>query len=407
MARFFQIGGQWIGWPLCSTHLLEYRQAQPPPPALINDLNPSSIFEEKMKMEMENAPVTTTGTDAEAQPTRRKRRRKAAAERQQMLEEEGSSASGSSSSSSSSSSAKMPLAHVPLQPIGLFESCFLERHGTPRQGLLVPSSRGRLTLRRTEALTNPRDALVGLDGFSHVWLVFLFHNNAGHPQNKIHPPRLGGRKLGMLATRTPHRPCPVGLSVARIERIDGDTLHLAGVDLVHNTPVLDVKPYIARYDALADAVTADWLVETDSREAGAEGRLRVEMSDEAVASLQRYADDLRFFRGDWERARRCIEEVLALDIRTLHMKRRHREGTYGVSIDVMNVSFAVNAESGLCTVLRIDLWPESYDHLDFGEVKRKRVAATATSATTATTAGAADTGERPDAGAAEAEPTDS
>lgn len=360
-------------------------------------------------MEMENAPVTTTETDVEAQPTRRKRRRKAAAERQQMLEEKGSSATGSSSSSSSSSSsAKMPLAHVPLQPIGLFESCFLERHGTPRQGLLVPSSRGRLTLRRTDALTNPRDALVGLDGFSHVWLVFLFHNNAGHPQNKIHPPRLGGRKLGMLATRTPHRPCPVGLSVARIERIDGDTLHLAGVDLVHNTPVLDVKPYIARYDALADAVTADWLVETDSREAGAEGRLRVEMSDEAVASLRRCADDLRFFRGDWERARRCIEEVLALDIRTLHMKRRHREGTYGVSIDVMNVSFAVNAESGLCTVLRIDLWPESYDHLDFGEVKRKRVAATATTAaTTATTAGAADTGERPDAGAAEAEPTDS
>lgn len=401
MTRFFQIGSQWIGWPLCTTHLLEYRQAHPPPPALIDEHNPS-IMEEKMKMEMENAPITTTTeTDGEAQPTRRKRRRKAAAERQQM--EEKGSASGSSSSSSSSSS-KMPLDHVPLQPIGLFESCFLERHGTPRQGLLVPSSRGRLTLRRTDALTNPRDALVGLDGFSHVWLVFLFHNNAGHPQNKIHPPRLGGRKLGMLATRTPHRPCPVGLSVARIERIDGDTLHLAGVDLVHNTPVLDVKPYIARYDALADAVTADWLVETDSREAGAEGRLRVEMSDQAVASLRRYADELRFFRGDWERARRCIEEVLALDIRTLHMKRRHREGTYGVSIDVMNVSFAVNAESGLCTVQRIDLWPESYDHHDFGEVKRKRVATTATSATTAA---AADTGERPDAGATEAEPTDS
>jgi hypothetical protein len=211
--------------------------------------------------------------------------------------------------------------------------------------------------------------------------VFLFHNNAGNPQNKIHPPRLGGRKLGMLATRTPHRPCPVGLSVARIESISGDTLHLAGVDLVNNTPVLDVKPYIARYDAIPDAVTADWLVETDcndkrqqkeGREDG-EGQLSVQMTDEAVETLQRNANALRFFKGDWARAKRCIEEVLALDIRTLHMKKKHREGTYGVSIDVMNVSFSVNAESRVCTVQKIDLWPESYDHENFGEVKWRRV----------------------------------
>jgi tRNA-Thr(GGU) m(6)t(6)A37 methyltransferase TsaA len=340
-----------------------------------------------------NEEAMKTAVEAvEAEPTRRKRRRKAAAERQQQQQaEEKTSAAGNTAHKSKTA----PLDAVPLQPIGVFESCFPERHGTPRQGLLVPSSRGRLTLRRSEAMTNPREALVGLEGFSHVWLVFLFHNNAGNPHNKIHPPRLGGRKLGMLATRTPHRPCPVGLSVARVESIEGDTLHLAGVDLVNNTPVLDVKPYIARYDAHPDALTADWLAETDNHETsdaaaapaaaeqasgssdggggGGYRQLRVEMTEEAVESLRRNADALRFFKGDWERARRCIEEVLALDIRTLHMKRRHKEGTYGVSIDVMNVSFVVNAESGLCTVQRIDLWPESYDHHDFGEVKRLRV----------------------------------
>lgn len=236
---------------------------------------------------------------------------------------------------------------------------------------------------RSDTLTNPREALIGLEGFSHVWLVFLFHNNAGNPQNKIHPPRLGGRKLGMLATRTPHRPCPVGLSVARIESIDGDTLHLSGVDLVNNTPVLDVKPYIERYDALTDTVTAEWLPETDRPRTSAtpgegeaqqaEGRLQVVMTDRALDDLRRHAGSLRFFRNDWERAKRCIEEVLALDIRTLHMKRKHKEGTYGVSIDLMNVCFSVNGETGVCTVQHVELWPESYDFDDFSKVKQGRV----------------------------------
>lgn len=254
------------------------------------------------------------------------------------------------------------------------------------------------SLYRSDTLTNPHDALIGLEGFSHVWIVFLFHNNAGNPQNKIQPPRLGGRKLGMLATRTPHRPCPIGLSVARVEAIEGGTLHLSGVDLVNNTPVLDIKPYIGRYDAIPDAITAEWLADTDRSESASttanedekgegeqehhdgiqrEGRLRVVMTSQALEDLQRYAGSLRFFRDDWQRAQKCIEEVLALDIRTLHMKRKHREGTYGVSIDLMNVSFTVDSEAGVCTVQRIELWPESYDFADFGEVKRRRVAAAA------------------------------
>jgi hypothetical protein len=173
--------------------------------------------------------------------------------------------------------------------------------------------------------------------------------------------------------------------VARVESIAGETLHLSGVDLVNNTPVLDIKPYIPRYDAITDAITADWLVELDGKQAKDEtekeddqeagtGRLKVVMSDEAIASLQRHANALRFFKSDWERARRCIKEVLALDIRTLHMKRKHREGIYDVRIDVMNITFVVSTDTGVCTVQKIELWPESYDYDDFNEVKKKRLA---------------------------------
>jgi tRNA-Thr(GGU) m(6)t(6)A37 methyltransferase TsaA len=98
--------------------------------------------------------------------------------------------------------------------------------------------------------------LDGLSDFSHVWLVFVFHANndsedvGTHTKAKIRPPRLLGKKLGMFATRTPHRVNPIGLTVCRLDRIEGSTIHLSGVDVIDGTPILDVKPYHS-----ADAVT--------------------------------------------------------------------------------------------------------------------------------------------------------
>ena len=169
-----------------------------------------------------------------------------------------------------------------------------------------------------------------IEGFSHVWIVFLFHNNVGQPHDKIHPPRLGGKTFGMLATRSPHRPNPVGLTVARIDSIEGDTIHMSGVDLVNGTPVIDVKPYIDTYDALQDTRMAELRERNEEEKVKA---LRVEFLESTLESLKEFADELRFFKGKREEAKKCIEEVLRLDIRTLHMKKKHAEGEYGVSID--------------------------------------------------------------------------
>lgn len=93
----------------------------------------------------------------------------------------------------------------------------------------------------------------GLAEFSHVWLVFVFHMNTAvrnqeqHP--KIRPPRLGGEKVGIFATRTPHRPNPIGLTVAKIEKIEKDTIFFSAVDLVNGTPIIDIKPYCPFYDS--------------------------------------------------------------------------------------------------------------------------------------------------------------
>lgn len=143
-----------------------------------------------------------------------------------------------------------------VQPVAHIKSCYRQCIGTPRQGALVPSSRATLTL-----TTNMSpEALDGLEEFSHVWLTFRFHLNTNtlkeakafsgtvHDSRKytftakITPPMLKEKK-GVLATRSPHRPNPVGVTLARIERVDKKkrAVYLSACDLVDGTPILDLK----------------------------------------------------------------------------------------------------------------------------------------------------------------------
>lgn len=141
-----------------------------------------------------------------------------------------------------------------VQPIGEISSCYRQCVGTPRQGLLVPASRASITLTRN---ISP-EALDGLDGFSHVWITFQFHLNTnvlkeskaftgGSTFNaKISLPMLKNgkvKKLGVFSTRSPHRPNPIGITLARIRGVDKSKriLYLNACDLVHGTPVLDIK----------------------------------------------------------------------------------------------------------------------------------------------------------------------
>ena len=147
---------------------------------------------------------------------------------------------------------------MPAQPLlvgGRLRSCFREKFGTPRQPLLVPGATASLTIAR-EFL--PEHSLAGLDRFSHVWLISYFHLNTNKTiRPKIHPPRLKGESIGLFASRSPHRPSPIGLSLARLVRIKGAVMHLAGIDLVDGTPILDIKPYIPEWDCVAHA-TPGW-----------------------------------------------------------------------------------------------------------------------------------------------------
>lgn len=146
--------------------------------------------------------------------------------------------------------------NIPMQPIGFIRSGFPEKFGIPRQAGLVSEASASLEL--LPPFDTP-EAVRGLEGFSHIWLIFVFHAHLESGwKPTVRPPRLGGNKrLGVFATRSPFRPNPVGLSAVALERTvtqNGHTvLHLRGTDLLDGTPVLDIKPYVPYADALPEA----------------------------------------------------------------------------------------------------------------------------------------------------------
>ena len=126
-----------------------------------------------------------------------------------------------------------------LRCIGTVTSPFTKRMGTPRQGALAPHSRGFVQL---DASVAPVETLDGIESFSHAWLIFAFHANTDavdSKKTKIRPPRGGGAKVGTMASRSPHRPNCIGLSLVRVGVLDGKRkrLYVSALDLVNGTPV--------------------------------------------------------------------------------------------------------------------------------------------------------------------------
>jgi tRNA (adenine37-N6)-methyltransferase len=133
---------------------------------------------------------------------------------------------------------------------------FHEKFGVPRQPLLVEEAWGKLTFPKNDFFY---EAFRGIENFSHLWLIFSFHLVNGEAVNGlVSPPRFEGKKkVGVFASRSPHRPNPLGLSVVRFDRLEildhEVELWVKGVDLVNGTPILDIKPYIPYCDQVIDA----------------------------------------------------------------------------------------------------------------------------------------------------------
>lgn len=144
-----------------------------------------------------------------------------------------------------------------MEPIARIHTDFSTKFGVPRQSGLVEALEAEIIF---EPPYREPAALRGLEGFSHLWLVWVFHQAAGRPWSPtVRPPRLGGnRRMGVFATRSPFRPNPVGLSAVKLAGIEaagpsGPVLRVRGADLVDGTPILDIKPYLPYADCIPEA----------------------------------------------------------------------------------------------------------------------------------------------------------
>lgn len=230
-----------------------------------------------------------------------------------------------------------------IEPIGVVRSCFGGKFGAPRQPGLCPSAWGSLVFHPP---FRSHEAVRGLNGFSHLWLIFGFHETLAHGWHPtVRPPRLGGnQRLGVFATRSTFRPSGLGLSLVRLEGIDTSTaaapvLLLGGLDLIDGTPVFDLKPYLPEVEAPADATGGF----TDDLPATG---LRVTIDPPAAAAFDRLAP----------RAQALIREALALDPRPA-TQTRDPDRIFGALLGGCNVRFAI--ADGSCRIVEISPAPES------------------------------------------------
>ena len=213
-----------------------------------------------------------------------------------------------------------------VTPIGIIYSCFKEKFAAPRQPGLVPAASAQIQL---HSPYNQADTVAGLEKFSHIWLTFMFHQTAQQGwKPKVRPPRLGGnKKLGVFATRSTFRPNPLGLSLVKLESIDisnGVTLHVSGADLIDQTPILDIKPYLP------------WVESIPSAKSGF-------ASDDQILQLPiYYSDQAQRVLSSRPDLTALIEQVLLHDPRPAYQQNPER--IYGCHIADINLRWQVGLD---------------------------------------------------------------
>ena len=235
-----------------------------------------------------------------------------------------------------------------FKPIGVIRSCFTEKFGIPRQAGLVPQARAILEIlpefRR-------REAFRGLEEFSHIWLLFVFHANAEQPwKATVRPPRLGGnRRVGVFASRSGFRPNRIGQSVAALSKVEAGNqklaLHLGGIDLLDGTPVLDIKPYLPYADSLPNAACG-------YADGKPEPSLPVTFSDQALQTC-------RVLERQQPGLENLIRGLIALDPRPAYHENRPQRGSYGMRLWDWNVRFCVTGSHALVEGIDIPAPAES------------------------------------------------
>ncbi len=214
-----------------------------------------------------------------------------------------------------------------VRVIARMKSDFPAKFGIPRQSGLVESLRATIIF---EPAYRNDDALRGIEGYSHLWLIWQFSENADAPWSPtVRPPRLGGNtRMGVFATRSPFRPNALGLSSVKLLGIEqtkeyGTVIHVAGADLMDGTPIFDIKPYVPYSDCHPDALGGF----TDT---AANFLLNVEVPADLLANIP-------------EDKREALKGVLSHDPRPSYQRDQKR--VYGLLFAGFDIRFQVSEKT--------------------------------------------------------------
>ncbi|MDC6109633.1 tRNA (N6-threonylcarbamoyladenosine(37)-N6)-methyltransferase TrmO [Serratia rubidaea] len=228
-----------------------------------------------------------------------------------------------------------------VNQIGTIRSPYKEKFAVPRQPGLVEDGGGELLLLPPY---NQAEAVRGLEAFSHLWVMFIFHQTMdGGWRPTVRPPRLGGNaRMGVFATRSTFRPNPIGMSLVELKkvRIQGGevVLELGSLDLVDGTPVVDIKPYLPFAESQPQAVAG-------FAQTAPAADMPVSFSPLAEQQLQQQ-------QTRYPQLRRFITQVLAQDPRPAYRKGEDAERDYAVWLLDFNVRWRVVA--GMTEVLSLE-----------------------------------------------------
>ncbi len=230
------------------------------------------------------------------------------------------------------------MTELTIPVIGIMKSPYKEKFGIPRQPNLVEVE----AYIEMQAPYNDLLAFEGIEEFSHLWLLWQFHDNKNQENSKfrpqVRPPRLGGnQKIGVFATRSMYRPSPIGLSVVKLKEVKkvGKTVrvYVTGSDLLDGTPIVDIKSYIHYSDAVMEAQSGY----------AQEEPVRKYVVWSEQAELER--EQLVQTKGLSEQVIRELAEVLSLDPRPAYQEDPER--IYGMHFADFNIKFIVNETSVL------------------------------------------------------------
>lgn len=217
--------------------------------------------------------------------------------------------------------------------IGTLRSPYKEKFAVPRQPGLIADGGGELHLLPPY---NQADAVRGLEAFSHIWLLFIFHQTMdGGWRPMVRPPRLGGNaRMGLFATRSTFRPNPIGMSLVELKGIrchkESVILELGSLDLVDGTPVVDIKPYLPFAEALPEA-------RAGYAQHAPDPTVAVSFAPELHVRLQQLEIKYPFLR-------RFIQQVLEQDPRPAYRKGEEAGKTYAVSLLDFNIRWRVTGD---------------------------------------------------------------